>query len=677
MTDNRLSEATSPYLLQHKDNPVHWHEWGPEALTRAQAQNKPILLSVGYAACHWCHVMAHESFENAQTAALMNELFVNIKVDREERPDIDTLYMSALHMLGQQGGWPLTMFLTPSGEPFWGGTYFPDTPRHGQPAFRDVLRAVAQAFREQPDSVEKNRAALAAALHDLAAATPPTEITPQMLDQIASQLAGAIDMTDGGVNGAPKFPQAGILQLLWRAFLRTGNDTYVRAVTTSLDHMAAGGIYDHLGGGFSRYSVDAHWLVPHFEKMLYDNAVLVELYALVHAHAPDPIYAARIADTIGFVLREMRAPDGGFAASLDADSEGHEGKYYVWTPPQIAAVLGERDAARFGAAYGVTPHGNFEGVTILNRLGKIGRDGAAEEAALVPLREKLMQARQARVRPGFDDKVLSDWNGLMIGALARAGMVFARADWIDAASRGFDDVVRLLGDGTRLHHSYRAGRAQHPAMADGYANMARAALLLEEATGEPRFLGHAISWEDELAQHYWDEEGGGYHYTSDEAQALIARTRHAGDNPLPNANGTMLEVLMRLYHKTGDELYLARARALAESFSGELTRNFFPLATYLNGINFMLNGRTLVIVGAPGNEATLALARAAFAIGTPDLTVTQIAPGQKLPAAHPAAGKTQRGGGATAYLCEGTSCSEPICDPQILRAVLARQPQAL
>ena len=676
MTHNRLGQATSPYLLQHKDNPVHWHEWGADALAEAARENKPILLSVGYAACHWCHVMAHESFENPETAALMNDLFVNIKVDREERPDIDTLYMNALHLLGQHGGWPLTMFLTPAGEPFWGGTYFPDEARHGQPAFRDVLQAVARTFSEKPEAVEKNRTALTSALRDLADAQNPMTLTPETIDQIAEKLLGAIDMVDGGVNSAPKFPQAGILQLLWRAYLRGGDARYFDAVRVSLDHMAAGGIYDHIGGGFARYSVDAQWLVPHFEKMLYDNAVLVELYALVHAQKPNPIYAARVADTIGFVLREMHGAEGGFAASLDADSEGHEGKYYVWTPDQISAVLGA-DGARLSKAYGVSRIGNFEGATILNRLDNMGPEAAAEEAELAPLRAKLFAARQARVRPGFDDKVLSDWNGLMIAALVRAGLVFENPDWIGAAVQAFEEVIALLGDGERLLHSYRDGRAQHPAMADGYANMTRAALLLEEATGEARYLAEARAWESALAAHYWDDEHGGYFYTADDAPALIARSRFAGDNPLPNANGVMIEVLTRLYHRTGDPIYRVRAHALAEAFSGELQRNFFPLASYINGVDFLLSGRALVIVGEPDSADTAALVKVAFAAGAPDLTLTRIGPGDTLPPDHPAHGKTMQAGKASAYLCEDTRCSAPVTDPQILAATLARAGQPL
>jgi len=614
--------------------------------------------------------MAHESFENEETAALMNDLFVNIKVDREERPDIDTLYMNALHLLGQPGGWPLTMFLTPQGEPFWGGTYFPDRPRHGQPAFRDVLAAVARAYRENTASIETNRAALVSALDNLTAAAEPIALPPALIDQIAQQLLGAIDPKEGGVNGAPKFPQTGLLQLLWRAFLRTGDHRFRDAVTVSLDHMAAGGIYDHLGGGFARYSVDAHWLVPHFEKMLYDNAALVELLSLVHAQLPRPLYATRVADTIAFVLREMRGPDGGFAASLDADSEGHEGKFYVWTTAQIGSVLGT-DAARFCDAYGVSDAGNFEGVTILNRLHRIGGDWDAEEEALAPLRARLLSARDERVRPGFDDKVLSDWNGLMIAALVRAGLVFGRRDWISTAAQGFADVVRLLGQDGRLLHSYRAGRAQHHAMADGYANMARAALLLEEATGDPEMLVHAKAWEEALARDYWDEDAGGYFYTSREAPALIARSRFAGDNPLPNANGTMIEVLMRLYHRTGDELYRARADALAEAFSGELTRNFFPLATYVNGLDTMLNGRTLVHAGRPGDADTLALLEAAQRAGTPNLALTIVAPGSALPVDHPAFGKAMVANRAAAYLCQGTQCSAPIDSPDLLTAALA------
>src|SRR5215469_2718447 len=402
--ENRLARETSPYLLQHKHNPVERWPWGTEALAEAQRANKPILLSVGYAACHWCHVMAHESFEDDETARVMNDLFVNIKVDREERPDIDQIYMSALHLLGEQGGWPLTMFLTPGGEPVWGGTYFPPTSRYGRPAFVDVLREVARLFREEPDKIDHNRGALMERL--AAAARPPGAVTlgASQLDQAATALARAFDPVNGGFRGAPKFPQCPMLEMLWRASARSRDVRFAEVVDRTLERMSEGGIYDHLGGGIVHYSVDERWLVPNFEKMLYDNAQLLELLALAAARTGKALFADRARETVAWLAREMTTAEGAFSASLDADSEGEEGRFYVWSAAEIAQVLGAEDAAVFARHYDVTPEGNFEGHTILNRLKPEPTDAAAEQR-LVAMRAKLLAARGARVRPGLDDKV--------------------------------------------------------------------------------------------------------------------------------------------------------------------------------------------------------------------------------------------------------------------------------
>src|SRR6516225_1554188 len=429
---NRLAGETSPYLLQHRHNPVDWWPWGSEALAEAKKSNKPILLSVGYAACHWCHVMAHESFEDEETARVMNELFVNIKVDREERPDIDQIYMSALHHLGEHGGWPLTMFLTPDGEPFWGGTYFPKTPLYGKPAFVDLLREVARVFREQPASIEQNRSALMARLADQARPVGRVTIGKPELDRAANQIAGLIDPVHGGMRGAPKFPQPMMLEFLWRAGLRLKDERYFGLVELSLARMCEGGIYDHLGGGFSRYSVDERWLVPHFEKMLYDNALILELLALASARSGNALFRTRAEETVAWLAREMTTRDGAFCASLDADSEGEEGKFYVWSRIEIADALGEKDAAFFASYYDVTPDGNFEGHNILNRLEHVPRS-EEDEGRLAALRTKLLEARTKRVRPGLDDKVLADWNGLMIAALAHAGIALDEPAWIAMA----------------------------------------------------------------------------------------------------------------------------------------------------------------------------------------------------------------------------------------------------
>src|SRR5262245_50135501 len=491
---NRLAEETSPYLLQHQANPVAWWAWGPDALAEAKRANKPILLSVGYAACHWCHVMAHESFEDEATARVMNELFVNIKVDREERPDIDQIYMAALHHLGEHGGWPLTMFLTPNGEPIWGGTYFPKTSRYGKPAFVDVLREVARLFREEPQKIERNRAAL---MEGLAAAARPAgavTIGRAELDAAARQLGGIIDPVNGGTRGAPKFPQAALFELLWRAGLRTGEARFFGAVDITLHHICEGGIYDHLGGGFARYSVDERWLVPHFEKMLYDNAQLLELLAITYARLQKPRYRQRALETVDWLAREMTTGEGAFSASLDADSEGEEGKFYVWSYDAVIKELGIADGEFFARHYDVTPDGNFEGHNVLNRLKPLARSDE-DEQRLAALRAKLFVARAPRVRPGLDDKVLADWNGLMIAALANASQILGEPSWLVMAERAFAFIARAMTHGDRLGHSWRQGQLKFPGLASDFAAMIRAALSLFEATGRQNYLEQALSWQ--------------------------------------------------------------------------------------------------------------------------------------------------------------------------------------
>src|SRR5262245_55093901 len=466
---NRLADETSPYLLQHAGNPVHWWAWGEEAIAEATRTNRPILLSVGYAACHWCHVMAHESFESPEVAAVMNELFVNIKVDREERPDVDAIYMQALQVLGEPGGWPLTMFCTPAGEPFWGGTYFPYPARYGRPSFVDVLRGVAQAWRDKPQDIETNRKGLLQALQQKARnkaveASGDGPLLPmRLLDQIAVRLAQECDPVWGGLGQAPKFPSPYLFENIWRARLRDrANARLSDAVTVTLDRMAQGGIYDHVGGGFARYATDAEWLIPHFEKMLYDNAQLVDLLILVWQETKSPLYAQRIAETCDWALREMRAEGGGFAASYDADSEGVEGKFYVWDEAEIDAVLGPADAPFFKQVYDVTPQGNWEHHTILHRNRSPALLSEAEEQRLAGLRAKLKMVRDKRVWPGWDDKVLADWNGLMIAALANAAAVFERDDWFNAATRAYRFVMDEMRDAEgRLFHSHRAGKRLH------------------------------------------------------------------------------------------------------------------------------------------------------------------------------------------------------------------------
>ena len=672
---NTLGEETSPYLLQHRDNPVHWQPWGPAALALARERDKPILLSIGYAACHWCHVMAHESFENPEIAALMNELFVNIKVDREERPDIDAIYMNALHLLGQQGGWPLTMFLTPRGEPFWGGTYFPPESRWGRPGFPDILRRIHQVYRDDRDKVAANKERLLAALKEMggpggAAGDAAPGLTPDILDRAAERILDQVDMIDGGLRGAPKFPQPPIFALLWRAFMRSGKTAYREAVTVTLDRMCQGGIYDHLGGGFARYSTDAVWLVPHFEKMLYDNALLIELLTDAWRESGNSLYARRVRETVDWIEREMIAENGAFAASLDADSEGEEGRFYVWSEDEIDAVLGSA-APGFKAAYGVGAAGNWEGRTILNRSGGARHGAAAAETELERCRKLLLEARDKRVRPGWDDKVLADWNGLMIAALAQASRAFGREDWLARARTAFAAVVRDLSAGDRLHHAFRAGRARHGAVLDDYATMIRAALALFEATMDKPYLARAERWADSVATHYHDPVNGAYFYSADDAEALIARTRTVVDNAIPAGNGVMTQNFARLYLLTGEERYRDRAREILDAFATDVRRNALAAPSLLIGFDLLLNATQVAIVGDPDDPGTAALAHAAFAAPAPNLVLQRLRPGEALPPTHPAAGKTPLAGAATAYVCVGTACSPPITDARALGDALA------
>lgn len=667
---NRLGEETSPYLLQHKDNPVHWRAWSAETLALAKAQGKPILLSSGYAACHWCHVMAAESFESEAIAALMNENFINVKVDREERPDIDHLYQQALQLTGRRGGWPLTMFLTPDGEPFWGGTYFPPEPRYGMPGFADILKAISELWREKPEVVTRNVTAIGDGLNRLAEAAPAEPISPDLVETIAEKLDGYIDRANGGVGGAPKFPQAATLEFLWRAWKRTGRASYRDAVLTTLDHICQGGIYDHLAGGFARYSTDERWLVPHFEKMLYDNAQLVDLLTLVWQDEKKPLYAARIEETIDWALREMRLAEGVFASSLDADSEHEEGKFYVWTAAEADAVLGAR-AAAFRAVYDIEDSGNWEGKSIPNRLHSMELLSTEEEAALALDRAKLLAARAARVRPGRDDKALADWNGLMIAAIASAAQVFERRDWLEAATAAFDFIAAKMtsADG-RLLHSYGAGRAKHMAVLDDYADLTRAALALHEATGEARFLERGRDWIEIVETHYRDASAGGYFFTADDAEALIRRSKIAEDAPLPSGNGTMAHVLAQLYHLTGDDRYRVRADATLAAFASAVRRGMLGYSTLLNGAESLRDGLQIVVIGAREASDTAALLRVVHGASLPGRTLAIVAPGAEPPPAHPAAGKTQINGEATAYVCRGATCSMPIVEAAELEKTL-------
>lgn len=677
MPKNHLSTETSPYLLQHKDNPVHWFPWGVEAFAEAKRLDRPVLLSVGYAACHWCHVMAHESFEDEKTAELMNKLFINVKVDREERPDVDALYMAALHRIGDRGGWPLTMFLTPDGEPFWGGTYFPKTARYGRPAFSDLLREVARVFHEQRQKALNNAAALRVALTPQPQERHGTELNLQAIRKIAAGTVGLFDPIHGGLNGAPKFPNAMITGFMWKAGLRFGLEPCLKAVETTLINICQGGVYDHLGGGMARYSVDRIWLVPHFEKMLYDNALLVDQLTEAWKETQRPLFAQRVSETVGWMLREMVAEEGGFAASQDADSEGVEGKFYVWTLDQIRETLGKHDAEFFAGIYDVSEGGNWEGVNILNRLGNPEALPQEQEEKLEELRRKLFEARAQRVSPGWDDKILADWNGLAINALAKAGDAFSHKEWIDAAERAFRFVKEKMGKGGRLLHSFRGGRSGAPGVATDYANMIGAALALHTATGEGEWLADARTWADTLHRHHWAPALGGYCLSSDDASDIIIRTISAQDDATPNANATMLTHLTALYLITGEKEYQERAEALRTGQQGATLDSQVSHTGFISGVIDLMEPLHVVVA-----EETEAMQNATFR----DAINRVSAPGSVIQWVKEGKGTSANAGGpvkhvikgkAAAYVCVGMQCLEPVTDPMELTRLLRETRVAL
>jgi uncharacterized protein len=664
--ENRLARETSPYLLQHKHNPVDWWPWGTEALAEAKRANKPILLSVGYAACHWCHVMAHESFEDAATAQVMNDLFVNIKVDREERPDVDQIYMAALHHLGEHGGWPLTMFLTPDGEPFWGGTYFPKTSRYGKPAFVDLLREVERVFRQEPQSIEQNRSALMARLAERAQPKGRATIAAPELDRAANQIAGMIDPVNGGMRGAPKFPQPMMLEFLWRAGQRMNDRRYFGAVELTLTRIGEGGIYDHLGGGFSRYSVDESWLVPHFEKMLYDNALLLELLALAYQRSANGLFRIRARETVAWLAREMTAPEGAFCASLDADSEGEEGKFYVWSLAEITALLGKDDAEFFAAHYDVTVQGNFEGHNILNRLKHLP-SSMEDEAKLAPMREKLLAARARRVRPGLDDKVLADWNGLMIAALVTASLAFEEPAWLAMAARAFLCVDAKMAHGDRLGHSWRAGRLVVPGLASDHAAMIRAALALYEATGDHAYLERALAWQGTLDRHYANPDNGGYFLTADDARDLVVRPNATTDDATPNANALAAQNLIRLAVFTGQHAWRDQCDRLFDGILASAGDNPFGHLALLNALDLRLRAAEIVVTGDDARAAELLAA----ARKLPVLDRIVLRASRALPATHPAQDKIKATAESAAFVCVGETCSLPVTQPQAIAEAVA------
>ena len=667
---NRLAHETSPYLLQHKTNPVDWWPWGPAALDEAKRSNKPILLSVGYAACHWCHVMAHESFEDEATAAVMNELFVNIKVDREERPDIDQIYMSALHLLGERGGWPMTMFLTPDGEPFWGGTYFPNVSRFGRPGFVDVLRNVSRIFHEEPQNVEQNRAALMARLAESARPSGKVTIGTAELDRAAAQIGGMIDPVHGGLRGAPKFPQAMMLEFLWRAgraHRRAALFRSRRAARSSTSARAASMIIWAAASRAIR-STSAGWCRTSRRCSTTMRCCSSSWGSPISAPAASCSAPAPAKPSTGSA-REMTTEGGAFCASLDADSEGEEGKFYVWSLAEITDVLGPQDAEFFAAHYDVTPGGNFEGHNILNRLNDLPRN-MEDEAALAPLRQKLLSARAKRVRPGLDDKVLADWNGLMVAGLVNAGLAFEEPSWIQIAARAFLFVDAKMGRGDRLGHSWRDGRLLFPGLASDHAAMIRAALALHEATGESGYLERALDWQAGLDRHYANPQTGGYFLTADDAEGLVVRPNSTADEATPNPNAVAAQNLVRLAFLSGQDAWRTLADKLFDGLLPIANENLFMhVALHQCARSAAARGRDRGGGIGPAGRRTGGR-RPQGPLPRPHRVARRERP-QSLPGHHPAQDKIRATPGIAAFVCVGETCSLPVTSGEQLAQTLA------
>jgi len=671
MTKNLLIHETSPYLLQHKDNPVHWYPWGQDAFQAAKAADKPILLSIGYAACHWCHVMAHESFEDQQTADLMNAQFINIKIDREEFPDVDKLYMDAIHAFGEQGGWPLTMFLEADGTPFWGGTYFPKTPQYGRPSFIQVLSALAQTWSNDREKILVNKTAILRALQRTQTTGQQDKtLTLEMLEPVAEQIVASTDQTNGGLSGAPKFPQTMLYSFLWRMYLKTGNETYRNSVIKTLTHICQGGIYDHLAGGFARYSVDERWLAPHFEKMLYDNALIVDLLILVNNTENNKLFRQRIEETVTWLIKDMTTKENTFSASYDADSEGEEGTYYVWSYAEITTVIPETNRKLFYQTYDITQSGNWEGKTILNRLTFPDDLGHTSETILGELRQLLLAHRSKRIKPGWDDKTLADWNGLAISMFCNAGFALSRPDWIERARTAYSGVKKNLWVNGSLHHAYRQGKITNIAIADDYANLISAALSLYEATAIDEYLNDACQLEQLMDEHHWNTESGGYYFASSKSKNLLVRSSSAHDDATPNANGTMLTNLAKLYLLTGHTRYNDKADAILKAFSSSAISAPMAFSGLLRGFLDTVEHVQAVLAIPDGTTDLQPLLQVLHTSKTP-MTIITVNEKTCLPDMHPAKGKTAMENKPTIYICKGRICSKPITDFSIIDETIA------
>jgi len=672
---NHLIHETSPYLLQHADNPVDWYPWGEEAFDKALRENKPVLLSIGYSACHWCHVMAHESFENEQIAQLMNENFVNIKVDREERPDLDQIYMNAVQMMTHHGGWPMTVFLTPEAVPFYGGTYFPPEDRYNIPGFPRVLIGVAEAYRDRQDDIRETGTSLVNELKRLSAtAGADYPIEPELLDAAYVGIIRNYDSINGGFGGAPKFPPAMTLEFLLRTHARTGNPEALEMVSHTCRKMANGGMYDQLGGGFHRYSTDARWLVPHFEKMLYDNALLSRVYLHYFQVSDDFLARETVEGILDYVLREMTHADGGFYSTQDADSEGHEGKFFVWSMDEVRATVGEAHARNFAAYYNITEGGNFEGKNIPNVTRSaeevataLGISESELRASLEESKGKLFELREQRVKPDRDEKILTAWNGLMMASFAEAGVVLNRPDYTHAARRNAEFVLANLRRDDALLRTWKDGVAKFNAYLEDYAFLIEGLVTLFETTGEFRWLTEALALAEVMIAEFWDSDAGGFFFTGKSHENLIVRSKDYFDNATPSGNSVAALVLPKLAVLAGQEQYRNLATAVLREIGDSIRRYPSGFGYALSAADLLLTTpKEVAIVGSTPFDFQPLLAET-WRRYLPNKVVAPSFGGGIIPLLE---NRTMIDGLPTAYVCEQYTCKQPVTGVTALREQL-------
>ncbi|MEQ1923575.1 MAG: thioredoxin domain-containing protein, partial [Pyrinomonadaceae bacterium] len=601
---NRLIDETSPYLLQHAHNPVDWYPWGAEAFERATAEDKPVLVSIGYSACHWCHVMEHESFEDPAVAAVQNEHFINIKVDMEERPDVDQIYMNFVQLTTGRGGWPMNVFLTPDKRPFFGGTYFPPQPRYGMPSWQQILVSIAEAYKNKRDELETSANNIVSELQRMSVVEAATgTLSQDMLDAAQASFVRTFDTVNGGFGGAPKFPAAMSLEFLLRYHHRTGDDMALSIVTHSLDKMANGGIYDQLGGGFHRYTVDAIWLVPHFEKMLYDNAQLARVYLHAYQVTGNEFYKRIAVETLEYIRREMLDTSGGFYSTQDADSEGEEGKFFVWSVDEIEEILGD-EAKAFCEYFDVTASGNFEGSNILNIKNPVATAPGSDS------RKKLFDIREKRIKPGRDEKVLTAWNGLMLATFADAAAVLDSEDYLNIAKRNAEFILNQLQKDGRLLRTWKEGNAKLNGYVEDYANVADGLIVLYQVSGEAKYLSEAKRLADLMITEFWDEDNGGFFFTSNDHEELVVRNKDFYDNATPSGNSVAADVLLRLAKLTGDDKYERFAVTVLRLAASQIKRHPQGFGRALSALEFHL-GKTkeIVVIGEKGSEIEMDILR--------------------------------------------------------------------